>query len=178
MEEWRVSLRDLRKGFKVKTSSPPFQGAGARPASCSADASGRVARTAGGSRGSAESGRGAAARARGAAADPVGRGGDAVRAATPRRPRRRRGGRGDAAQIRWPQALTPSTAAGGHQFCLDVYLDGWGDDDRDCTAVFVRFAGKSGRVRGVATVGLAGPPRGDDAATRLRDAAGAFLDVP
>eukprot|EP00629_Pelagomonadales_sp_RCC1024_P014870 CAMPEP_0119267132 /NCGR_PEP_ID=MMETSP1329-20130426/5386_1 /TAXON_ID=114041 /ORGANISM="Genus nov. species nov., Strain RCC1024" /LENGTH=651 /DNA_ID=CAMNT_0007267043 /DNA_START=106 /DNA_END=2058 /DNA_ORIENTATION=+ len=70
---WRVAVDDLRKGFKVKTSSPPFK-------------------------------------------------------------------------------------SGGYQFCLDVYLEGWGDSDRDHTAVYVRFVSPRGRAAGTPTVALQGGP--------------------
>lgn len=48
--------------------------------------------------------------------------------------------------------------AGGHSFCLDVYLDGWGDDDKDSVACYVRYVGASKKVLARASISLANGP--------------------
>ena len=48
--------------------------------------------------------------------------------------------------------------AGGQTFCLDVYLDGWGDDDKDQVACYVRYVGRSAKVLARASISLANGP--------------------
>ena len=57
------------------------------------------------------------------------------------------------------KSSSPSFAKGKHEFCLDVYRDGWGDEDRDFVAVFVRYVSRRGTCKGVAAVALEGGPR-------------------
>ena len=84
-----------------------------------------------------------------------------------RRTPRRRGGQTASSRLRWQRETPTQTAAmapltwrvalndlrkgfkvkgslqfspkGKHEFCLDVYRDGWGDEDRDFVQVFVRY---------------------------------------
>ena len=56
------------------------------------------------------------------------------------------------------KSSSPAFAANDREFCLDVYRDGWGDDDRDSVAVFVRYASRRGSSEGVASVSLEGGP--------------------
>ena len=57
------------------------------------------------------------------------------------------------------KSSSPSFTKGKHEFCLDVYRDGWGDEDREFVAVFVRYVSKRGSTKGVAAVSLEGGPR-------------------
>ena len=57
------------------------------------------------------------------------------------------------------KSSSPSFTKGKHEFCLDVYRDGWGDEDRDFVAVFVRYVSRRGTCKGVASVSLEGGPR-------------------
>lgn len=56
------------------------------------------------------------------------------------------------------KSSSPAFAANDREFCLDVYREGWGDDDRDLVAVFVRYASQRGTSEGVASVSLKGGP--------------------
>ena len=57
------------------------------------------------------------------------------------------------------KSSSPVFSKGKHEFCLDVYRDGWGDEDRDFVAVFVRYVSRRGSCKGVASVSLEGGPR-------------------
>ena len=57
------------------------------------------------------------------------------------------------------KSSSPSFTKGKHEFCLDVYRDGWGDEDREFVAVFVRYVSRRGTCKGVASVALEGGPR-------------------
>ena len=57
------------------------------------------------------------------------------------------------------KSSSPSFTKGKHEFCLDVYRDGWGDEDREFVAVFVRYVSRRGTCKGVASVSLEGGPR-------------------
>ena len=57
------------------------------------------------------------------------------------------------------KSSSPSFTKGKHEFCLDVYRDGWGDEDREFVAVFVRYVSRRGTCKGVAAVALEGGPR-------------------
>ena len=48
--------------------------------------------------------------------------------------------------------------AAGHEFCLDVFLDGWGDDEKDWMAVYVRYVGRSKKILARVSVSLANGP--------------------
>ena len=57
------------------------------------------------------------------------------------------------------KSSSPIFTKGKHEFCLDVYRDGWGDEDREFVAVFVRYVSRRGTCKGVAAVALEGGPR-------------------
>ena len=57
------------------------------------------------------------------------------------------------------KSSSPVFSKGKHEFCLDVYRDGWGDEDREFVAVFVRYVSRRGSCKGVASVSLEGGPR-------------------
>ena len=57
------------------------------------------------------------------------------------------------------KSSSPSFTKGKHEFCLDMYRDGWGDEDREFVAVFVRYVSRRGTCKGVAAVALEGGPR-------------------
>ena len=40
------------------------------------------------------------------------------------------------------KSSSPVFSKGKHEFCLDVYRDGWGDEDREFVAVFVRHTSR------------------------------------
>ena len=45
------------------------------------------------------------------------------------------------------KSSSPVFTKGKHEFCLDVYRDGWGDEDREFVAVFRRYVSGEARAR-------------------------------